>query len=100
MVINVFIVEKSIKIRERHVHLRREKKTEMETNRTTTHRDKPDKKDKQCLLDTPRTVMVKDSVHTSFFFIFLSTFEFQSASVTLKMRSRSPKSNHFFPPSK
>ena len=31
--------------------------------------------------------------------LFLSKFEFQSASVTLKMRSRSPKSNHFFPPS-
>ena len=28
---------------------------------------------------------------------FLSKFDIQSAGVTLKMRSRSPKSNHFFP---
>ena len=27
---------------------------------------------------------------------FLSKFDIQNASVTLKMRSRSPKSNHFF----
>ena len=30
---------------------------------------------------------------------FLSKFEFQSVSVTLKMRSKSPKSNNFFPSS-
>ena len=29
--------------------------------------------------------------------LFLSKFDIQSAGLTLKMRSRSPKSNHFFP---
>ena len=37
------------------------------------------------------------NVLTSFF--FYKTFEFQSDIVILKMRARSPKSNHFFPPS-
>ena len=36
----------------------------------------------------------KDRVQTS---CFGSKFDIQSAGVTLKMRSRSPKSNHFFP---
>ena len=36
----------------------------------------------------------RDRVQTSFFW---SKFDIQSAGVTLKMRSRSPKSNHFFP---
>ena len=36
----------------------------------------------------------RDAVQTSFFW---STFDVQSAGVTLKMWSRSPKSNHFYP---
>ena len=36
----------------------------------------------------------RDSWQTS---LFLSKFDIQSTGVTLKMRSRSPKSNHFFP---
>ena len=38
----------------------------------------------------------RDRVQTS---CVWSKFDFQSAGVTLKMRSRSPKSNHFFPTS-
>ena len=42
----------------------------------------------------------RDRVQTSFFCVLSEkNWKFQSAGVTLKMRPRSPKSNHFFPPS-
>ena len=41
--------------------------------------------------------MVQTSFFFSFFFFFLTKFDIQNTCVTLKMKSRSSKSNHFFP---